>query len=94
MKKYKVKKFEYPLEHIVWCDAIENVQGWHSVDEAVEWGEKENWYVNTVGYVIESNKNYLLVASEIAEDSEGMPDSLGKLLKVPTTWIMHRKKLK
>ena len=73
--------------YVKWCDANSNAE-WFSIDEAKEWGQSEEWEVESVGFLIEETEEYILIAQRLSGDV------CGALLKIPTTWIRERKELK
>lgn len=79
--------------YIEWCDAISyNKKNWVDIEEAKEWAENTNWVVKQLGFIIDENDKYILLATEYTEVENELPD-LGGVIKIPTTWILKRKDL-
>ena len=80
---------EEELEYIEWCDAIVMKNGWYSKDDVKYWGENEDWKVKQVGYLIEENENYILLATKYNPQEDG-DDRFSEITKIPKTWILKR----
>lgn len=79
------------LVYLEWCDAI-GKDGWHSLEEAKNWGKEGVWRISQVGWIIEETDEYLLLSGNHS-NVEGS-DSFGQLIKIPKTWIRKRKIIK
>jgi hypothetical protein len=96
MKKHLRK---YKLIYFEWADATHPLDStWYNDDELKEWAKNDDYWVSQCGWVIEENKEYLLVASQIATitsvhvtEAEQM---LAQYLKIPKTWIRKLKEIK
>lgn len=82
-----------PLVYIEWCDAVANGSNpWLLKEEAIQWGENENWVIRQAGYIIKETKQYILIASKYnPQDDE---DRFSELTKIPKTWIRTRQLIK
>ena len=78
------------VEYIEWTDAIENLNGWHELDEALEWGREDDWIVREVGCVLKETKDYILMAVKKTKPSKGREAQYGQLFKIPKPWIVKR----
>jgi len=86
------------LIYIEWADATHPEDGsWYSEDALKKWAKEDSYWVSQCGWVIEETKEYLLLASSMAQTSTLISDysetQLGGYLKIPTTWIRKRKDL-
>lgn len=92
MTKYKKVYFK-------WADAtspINTGQAWWDEDEAKKWSQEQQYWVEQLGFLIEKNKKFILIASHTntAELDGQTITTLGGLLKIPTTWIRDYKEFK
>lgn len=78
------------LEYIEWNDAITSFDGWTDRNSVIEWGQTEDWIVKQAGYIIDENKDYLLIASKYNPQTDG-EDKFSEITKIPKTWIRKRK---
>ena len=81
------------IVYIEWCDAITNQTSWLSRTEALEWANTKQWINQHVGFLIEENEDYILVAGEVGQMTEDEPQ-LGHITKIPKPWIITRETLK
>ena len=84
MKNNKIK-----LQYIEWQDAITMSKGWYSQQDLIDWGKLEESVIKQVGYLIEENKKYILLASKF-NPQESEEDKFAEITKIPTTWIRKR----
>jgi hypothetical protein len=84
LKSNKVK-----LILLEWCDAITSFDGWTDLDEIIEWGKTEEWIIKQAGYIVEENREYILIASKYNPQRRG--DKYSEITKIPKTWIRKRK---
>ena len=84
---------EKQLVQIGWADAIENLQGWHTKEEALKWAKEDNWIVHQVGWILEETDSYILFSSQWNEESSGRDKTYSGLFKIPKPWIEYRYKL-
>jgi hypothetical protein len=77
------------LVRIGWADAIENLEGWHTEKEAMEWADDDNWIVHQVGWVLKETDDYILLSNKHNEASCGRDSSYGGLFKIPKPWIKY-----
>lgn len=82
------------LYKIGWADAIENLDGWHSKEEAIEWALNDDWVVHQVGWIIKETKDYILFTSQFNEASAGRSKTFGGLYKIPKPWISYKTEIK
>ena len=78
------------LEYIEWADAIENLDGWHDLEDALKWGDDDDWIVSQVGYVLKETKGYILLSSIKTNPSKGRAEQYSMLFKIPKPWIIKR----
>jgi len=85
---------KYDLVYLEWCDAMVNNEAWLTFDEAFEWGKTDNWVVSQVGWILEENKKYIILASKRSVQNKDIEEMFGSVFKIPTTWILKRVELK
>jgi hypothetical protein len=88
---------KYKLVYIEWMDAIDDANGWKTMDEVTTWAHDAFCWVKQVGFVLEENKKYLLLCSKIGDTGNNLEDSeiqYSVVQKIPKTWIRKRKVLK
>lgn len=85
MKKHK-------LIYIKWTDAVFSSDAWVSLDTAKDWASLSDWEVESVGWLVDETKEYVVIASKKQAGTE-MEMQYGLLLKIPKTWIRERKYL-
>lgn len=78
------------IEYIEWVDAMQNLEGWMDFDEAKQWADSNQWIIHQVGFVMEENKDYILMCLKKTEDFENMPAMYGAIIKIPKPWIVKR----
>ena len=76
--------------YIRWTDATSKPSTWLSREEALAWGRTENWEVESLGFLLEETKEYLLMALSMGKSSDREP-CYGEILKLPKPWIRIRK---
>lgn len=81
------------LEYIEWCDAVTNA-GWHSKEEAADWGDNSDWVICEAGWIVKETKEYICFASGWKPADPFTEEQFVNLHKVPKTWIRRRKALK
>ena len=85
-----MKKQRYRRVYFKWADTTSPLEkSWWTEEEAKRWAKEDNYFVEQVGFLIERNKHYTLLASHInITISEGQESvSFGSLIKIPNTWI-------
>jgi hypothetical protein len=87
---YKKEWCGYKLVMIGWADAIENSNGWHTIDEATQWAKDDDWIVHQVAWILDETDDYMLMCSKYNEASGGREETYGGLFKVPKTWVKYR----
>jgi len=55
----------YQLYYIEWIDAMAYLPTWCNKNEIIEWANNNEGLVQHVGWIIEENKNYILISSRI-----------------------------
>lgn len=78
--------------YIEWCDAITNHKSWMSKSEALEWANTTQWINKHLGFLIEENADYILLAGEVGQMTEDEPQ-LGHVTKIPKVWIIKKVEL-
>ena len=81
------------MVYIKWTDATSKPMAWLNLEECLRWGRTENWTVESLGFLIEETKEYLLMALSKGL-GEGEEPCFGELFKVPKTWIRERYEIK
>jgi hypothetical protein len=84
---------EYKFVLIGWADAIENLDGWHTENEALEWADTDDWIVHQAGWILKETDEYILFCDKINDASGGREDSYGGLFKIPKPWIKYIKEI-
>ena len=89
----------YKKVYFKWADTTSPIttgQSWWNVEEAIEWAENDSFWVEQIGFLIRRTKQYILIAGHInITKSEGhIIETVGTLVKIPTTWIKDFKYLK
>jgi len=81
---------DYKLIKIGWADAIENQDGWHTLEEAQEWHKDDDWIVHQVGWILEETKDYIVLFNKYNEPSAGRKATISGLFKIPKPWIKYK----
>lgn len=86
---------KYKLIYFEWADATHPVDNsWYESGELKKWAREDSYWVKQCGWIIEENKEYILIASQIAEtsslSSEKKNIMLAQYIKIPKTWIKNR----
>ena len=63
--------------------------GWHTFEEALKIKPHE---VTSVGYVIDENENYTIIAADLG--SNKMDNDVGRVQVIPGQWIVDKKEVK
>ena len=79
-----IKPKKYPLVFIEWLDAESSPQ-WQTRDETERWMGK-TFTVTDVGWLINENKTYVTICSQISTDMD-----FGSKTKIPKSWILKKK---
>ena len=80
---------EFRLVRIGWADAIENLDGWHTKKEALNWAKNDDWIVHQVGWILKETDDYILLSSKRNSASCGRDSTFGGLFKIPKPWIKY-----
>ena len=92
-----MKQNKYQKVYFKWADTTSPIEKtWWSKREAIEWAENDSFWVEQIGFLVKSTKKYILVAGHIniTYSEEQKIETLGALIKIPTTWIKDYKILK
>ena len=81
------------LVFIEWMDAIENLSGWHTEEEALEWADEDDWIVHQVGWIMKETEDYVLLCTRCNEARGERKANYGGLFKIPKPWIRYRVEL-
>lgn len=85
---------KYKKVYFKWADTTSPIdKSWMSEDEAKNWAKEDSYWVEQVGFLIEKNKQYTLLAGHINITHTAGQDiiTLGQLIKIPNTWIKDYK---
>ena len=74
-------KKKVSLVQIVWSDAFSN-SGWMGKEEFNEWHKTKDWLVTNVGWLVEQNSKYFVIASRWSPTQK----LYGEFQKIPKTW--------
>lgn len=77
------------LVYIEWIDAISN-SSWFTQEDATQWAKEDDYTVAQVGWILEENKKYLVLAGRQCLADAGTDEKWGMLQKIPKTWIKKR----
>jgi len=83
------------LIYLQWADATSPENIWMTEDEAKKWAKDDSYWIEQIGWLLEENKKYILIAgskSTIKTDESIL--QYGHLQKIPITWIRNRKIIK
>lgn len=75
------------LYEVTWLDAYEHYAGWHSLKDAKKIRPKK---VSSVGYVLEENKEYIILAADMGLDKD---TDVGRLTVIPGQWLLSKKEI-
>jgi len=78
---------KYPLVFLKWLDAESKPQ-WESKDETDRWSN-EIFTVTDVGWIIDENKTYVTICSQLSSDGD-----FGSKTKIPKSWVLKRTRIK
>jgi len=84
------------LIYIQWADATSPAdETWQSKDEILDWAKNDSFWIESVGWLLEENKRYLVLASKRSTTKTGEElIQYGLPIKIPKTWIRKRKIIK
>ena len=89
------------LIYIQWADATSpNEFSWFTEESAIRWAKEDNFWIEQVGWILEENEKYLLLASRknvtdfFSSDVSNQLIQYGQIQKIPKTWIRKRKQIK
>jgi len=83
------------LIYIEWADATSPAENtWRDEYEAKQWAKDDDYWIKQVGWILEENNKYILLASHKSiTKTDTQIEQFGLLQKIPKTWIRHRKDL-
>ena len=81
------------LAYIEWNDAIYNAN-WFTTDLAIEWGKRSEFLIKEVGWVVEENKDFIVLGCGRKEEDEFTSEQWIGLHKIPKGWVKIKKRLK
>jgi hypothetical protein len=73
---------------VEWADA-ESHDDWQESEDVGKWIKEKNFICREVGWVLEDNKDMLVLTSQIGDG-----DLIGNRTKIPKPWIRSKKVLK
>ena len=73
--------------HIKWIDAMASDTSWRTIEEAIDWGTDVDCTVEEIGFIVDENKEYILLASRINNDMAA------GLIRIPKKYIIKRTEL-
>jgi hypothetical protein len=82
------------LVYVKWVDAMAADIGWKTIEDAIEWGEDIYCAVDEVGYIVDENDNYLLLASKVNGELDKHNVMVSGLMRIPKKYIIEQKELK
>lgn len=83
---------DYKLYYIEWMDAMAYLATWGDKEEITDWARSNEGLVKQVGWIIEENDNYILLASRIGLINTDEPD-FGSVFKIPSRWVKKKKEI-
>ena len=92
-EEYKKGIETQEIIYFIWGDAVRNNK-WQTLDETTVWVRNINWNVHEVGFLVEENEKYLVVASAFTPENKDTDLQFNGLLKVPRGWIKIIKRIK
>jgi len=84
------------LVYLQWADATSPTDNtWRELEEAKRWAKDDDFWIEQVGWVLEENDKFILLASHKSITKSGIQiEQFGLLQKIPKTWIRKRKTIK
>ena len=84
------------LIYIEWADATSPEHGvWWTECEIKRWAKEDSYWVDQVGWVLEENDKYILLAGHRSTTKSGNDIiQYGQIQKIPKTWIRKRRVIK
>ena len=77
--------------YIRWVDACSDASGWMELEDAIKWANGTKYLVETSGWILKENKEYLLIAQQRGDWSLEDPTyQYANLMRIPKTWIKLR----
>jgi len=79
--------------YIEWQDTS-TLHGWYIQKEGKRWADEGGWPIHEIGFVVEVNKKYLLLASSYSPEDWWQDKKYGELTKIPRYWVNKYKIVK
>ena len=70
--------------YIKWNDAMSDIVGWRTIEDAIEWGHDVPCKVEQLGFIVDETEDYILLASKLNFDI------IQGLTKIPKKYILER----
>ena len=85
---------KHPIVYIEWSDACSAPDKWMGDDDLPDWIKSGGWLVKHVGFLLEENKDFIVIAAMEVDESEFSKGFHGHVHKIPKAWckITHLKK--
>ena len=75
--------------YIEWYDAITKEGSWCSQSEAKEWAKSNQWVNKQLGFIVEENSEYILLAGIVGQMTED-EQHLRHITKIPNISMLKR----
>lgn len=87
---------EKKLVYIKWMDATTPQVSWFNEQELLAWADRDNYSVESVGWLFKETKNYICLVGEISHTETAGEDHIAyaRMMKIPKGWIIKRETLK
>lgn len=77
--------------YIRWVDACSDCNGWKDSDEALKWANGTQYIVETFGWILKENKEYILIAQQRGDWTiENQTYQYANLMRIPKPWVRLR----
>lgn len=76
------------LIYVKWIDAMADDNTWKTISDAIDWGGNVPCEIDEVGYLIDEDEEYLLLASKINNNL------VTGLMRIPIKYIIEQKRQK
>ena len=77
--------------YLEWADACSAPDKWMADEDLDNWMKSGGWLVKQVGFLLEENKNFIVLAAMEVNESEFSQGFHGHVHKIPKGWIIKRK---
>jgi hypothetical protein len=85
MKEKKIRRVE-----IDWIDSISEAVVWHNTIDVCE-EPKDNF--KSIGYLVDTTKNYYHLAASLHFDDDGQPNRAGSIFRIPKGCVLKVRKI-